>query len=379
MKNFIYAIATLVGTIVGVGIFALPFTARESGFFVTLFYLLALGGLVTLLHLMLGEIFLRTEGNHRIPGLVRLFLGESWYMLARITTILGVTGTLLVYLIVGGIFLSQIFAISTSTSVVIFWIVFSLFILGGFTLFELAEFVMSALLIGITFLTLGAAYSNITWGTLLSTPPLGNNFLFPYGVVLFSLLGTAAIPVIHHILKPNLKYFRRVLVIGTLIPLILYIIFVTAIYGVSGNTTTPDAIQGFATIIGNGFVPFLYLFGFLAIATSYITLGRYAYDTYSLDFKLSRFSAALAALGIPLGLYFAGLENYIQIIGILGSILGSIEGILLLMIHKRAQNPSLYTPAYSLTISSFWYGVLTLVLICGFGTGIVSLLTHLLV
>lgn len=379
MKNFIYAITTLVGTIVGVGIFALPFTARESGFFVTLFYLLVLGGLATLLHLMLGEIFLRTEGNHRIPGLVRLYLGGSWYTLARITTIIGITGTLLVYLIVGGIFLSQIFNTPASTSVVVFWAIFSLFILSGFVLFEIAELVMATLLVAITLLTLGIAYPHIAWNNFFSDTPLESNLFFPYGIVLFSLLGTVAIPAVHRILKPNLKYFRRVLIIGTLIPLILYIVFIAAVYGVSGNATTPDAIQGFAKVIGNGFVPFLYLFGLLAIATSYIVLGRYAYDAYSLDFKLSRFSAALGALGIPLGLYFAGFENYIQIIGVLGSILGSVEGILLLMIHKQAQNSSLYTPAYSLTISSFWYGVLALVLIYGFGAGVLSLLTHLLI
>ena len=64
-KNFCGATATLIGTIVGVGIFGVPYVVAKSGFLLGLLFLFGLGGVALLLHLFYGEIVLRTPGGSR--------------------------------------------------------------------------------------------------------------------------------------------------------------------------------------------------------------------------------------------------------------------------------------------------------------------------
>ena len=51
----VLALSTLIGTIVGAGMFGLPFAIVQSGLFASLFYFLLLGICVTYLHLFFGE------------------------------------------------------------------------------------------------------------------------------------------------------------------------------------------------------------------------------------------------------------------------------------------------------------------------------------
>ena len=67
-KNFIFALASLVGTIIGAGVFAIPYVMSKSGALTCFFYFLILGSVVLLLHLFLGEVVLRTKGRHRLVG-----------------------------------------------------------------------------------------------------------------------------------------------------------------------------------------------------------------------------------------------------------------------------------------------------------------------
>ncbi|PIR07544.1 hypothetical protein COV54_00500, partial [Candidatus Jorgensenbacteria bacterium CG11_big_fil_rev_8_21_14_0_20_38_23] len=66
--KLIYAIATLSGTIIGVGLFALPYITLKVGFWVMLCYFLVLGALVILIHSFFGELALKTPDYKRLPG-----------------------------------------------------------------------------------------------------------------------------------------------------------------------------------------------------------------------------------------------------------------------------------------------------------------------
>jgi len=109
ISNFWYAVAMLAGTIVGVGVFGLPYVAWHAGFFVEAVYLGALFLVFVSLHLMFGEIILRTGARHRLVGYVGLYLGERARKIVTLTTILGTLGGMLVYILVGGKFLNVLF------------------------------------------------------------------------------------------------------------------------------------------------------------------------------------------------------------------------------------------------------------------------------
>src|SRR4030042_4156908 len=104
-----YALTIIAGTCIGVGFFVLPYVTLKVGFWVMLGYFLVLGGLVIAIHMFFGELSLKTPDFKRVPGFAKLYLGNWGYRVAYISTIFGILGAILVYLIVGGEFLADLF------------------------------------------------------------------------------------------------------------------------------------------------------------------------------------------------------------------------------------------------------------------------------
>ncbi len=115
----------LVGTIVGAGIFALPYVFSRAGLFWGLFHFFVAFIIVFFLHLWYGEVTYYTRGKHRIAGYTEIFLGKRAKFLAFLTTIGSYYGSLLIYGILGGIFLSNIFGQAS-----ILWMSLLFFIAG---------------------------------------------------------------------------------------------------------------------------------------------------------------------------------------------------------------------------------------------------------
>ena len=106
--NFLKALSIFLGTVIGVGIFGLPFVALRAGFFVVLLYFLVMILIAVLIHLLYGEVVLGTKKIHRLPGYVGEYLGEKWKKICFLVIVVGLMGALLAYLIVGGEFLKSI-------------------------------------------------------------------------------------------------------------------------------------------------------------------------------------------------------------------------------------------------------------------------------
>ena len=62
-KRIIKASFTLFGTIVGAGIFGLPYVVQKAGYLPGLFWMVVLAGAVMLTHLLYGEIVMATPGE----------------------------------------------------------------------------------------------------------------------------------------------------------------------------------------------------------------------------------------------------------------------------------------------------------------------------
>ncbi|MDP1629084.1 MAG: aromatic amino acid transport family protein, partial [bacterium] len=110
MFKLIYALSILSGTIIGVGLFSLPYVTAKVGFWVMLGYFAVLGTVVIIVHLFFGELALRTPDFKRLPGFAKIYLGNWGEKIAFISTILGLFGALLAYLIVGGEFTAHLLA-----------------------------------------------------------------------------------------------------------------------------------------------------------------------------------------------------------------------------------------------------------------------------
>ncbi|MFH1780411.1 MAG: aromatic amino acid transport family protein [Candidatus Nealsonbacteria bacterium] len=145
MLKLFKAVSVFVGTIIGAGIFGIPYVINKSGIIAGFFYFLVLGGVVLLIHLFFGEVFLRTKEPCRLPGLAQKYLGAWGKVLIMISVISGLVGALLAYLILSSDFLRILFSQFSSLSPIqlslIFWAVMSYFIFRGIKLIASIELV----------------------------------------------------------------------------------------------------------------------------------------------------------------------------------------------------------------------------------------------
>jgi len=368
-KNFLFAISVLMGTMVGAGIFGIPYVIVGSGVIPGFFYLLILGGAVLLLHLFFGEIVLRTKEKHHLPGFAQKYLGEKGKILVTVSTILGTTGALLAYTIIGGDFLKILFSpflnLSNFYFSLIFWAILSYFIFRGIKLIAPTELLMNIAFFSIIFLIISFLLPkiNIQNFSLINI----ENIFLPYGVILFSLIGWPAIPVIGEILKSSeeRKNFKKVIISAVLIVVVLYSIFAFTVIGVSGKDTTTKALQGLLPFLGQKVIILGALFGILVIATSFLILGNYLKNTLFYDYKIPRWISASFACGIPLILFLIGLRSFIGIIGFVGTLIGSVEGIVIILIFKNIKKLGDRKPEYSLKVPSFLLYFVTAIFILG--------------
>ncbi len=354
-KKFFFAISILLGTIVGAGIFGIPYVIARSGIIPGFFYLLILGGAVLLIHLFFGEIVLRTKEKHRLVGYAQKYLGNWGRILITISTILGLTGALLAYIILSGDFLKIIFSFLNLPSFyfsLMFWAILSYFIFRGIKLIAPAELFMNIAFFFIIFLILCFALPklNLQNFTLINF----EHIFLPYGVILFSLVGWMAVPIISETFKSleARKNLKKVIILAISIVIFLYFLFALAVIGVSGKNTTPEVFQGLLPYLGQKIIIFGALFGIFAIVTSFLILGNYFKNTLFYDYKVPRWISASIACGLPFILFLIGFRGFIETIGFVGTIIGAIEGVVIILIFKNIKKLGDRIPEYSLKIPS---------------------------
>ena len=375
-KKFL-AFSTLVSTIIGVGLFGLPYVTARIGFIPMLFYFLVLGTLVTLIHLMYGEIALRTAGNHRLPGYSRIYLNKGAENISYITTIVGLTGALLAYIIVGGEFLANLMiplfgGSSLFWSTIFFVLGAGLVYLGSGPVNKAAFFSLGlffVILVILFFKTL--PYINLEY---FSTIRLSlKNIILPYGVILFSLDGMAVIPEIKEILKGREKIMKKLIIIGSIVPIITYLIFIFIVFGITGLRTTEEGLSGLNLALGNGIVYLGFIFGVATTFDSFLTLGVTLKKGFNYDRGLPAWLSWILACFPSFILFLLGMKDFIGIIGFIGAVGLGINVITIVFIYLKAKKKGQRVPAYSLRIPEWLIFLLTILFLVGVGTEIINL------
>jgi len=362
-KNFWLAVFSLVGTTIGAGIFSLPYVFAKAGFFIGFVEFIVLVFIVLLIQQMLGEITLRTSGYKRLVGLAFNYLGRYFGNLVAVFALLGGIGTLLVYMVLGGKFLSLITSQDVFWSSVVFFIFWFLAVLVRPKTFGKTEFYISSLVIFIIILISLFNFRYINFNNFRGFDI--KNMLLPYGVILFAMTGYTVIPKMEDLLSHEKHKLKKAIRHGTLIPAAVYLVFVFIILGVSGGLTSPDAIFGFSRVLNSGFIMLVgSVLGLLAVAEAALSYGVYFRETLWYDFKLDKKLAWLLTGVAPLSLFILGARDLISIISIVGALFFGFQAIIILMIHKKAKNSEI-EPAYKIYLPNALYYIIGVVVSLG--------------
>lgn len=361
--GFLTAVLTLAGMIIGAGMFAIPFSFVRVGFWLGAAELAVISIVVLGLHLLYADIVLATPQFHRMPGYVRRYLGRGTAALSWVSSIAGIVGTLLAYLILETLFLQTIagrvgtgasslgwtLGIVAAVAVITF---FSLkreaAINGVLTIFEIVFIIGLPL-----FLMRHTSVANLVGIQ-------SENFFLPFGVLLFALSGGSVIPDVITLLGRNRKKARAAIIVGSLIPAILYFFFAYAVVGVTGHATSTEAIAGLRSALGGNIAFWASIAGFLAVFTSYVALSANFQAMLRLDMGIPRRAAWLVASVVPVMLYFAGFRNFIATIGVVGIFAFGIDGALFFFMGRRVRRQQkIRSPLISLA----GYAILVIVII----------------
>jgi len=362
-KRGLEAIATLIGTVIGAGILGIPFVVAQAGFFTGLVNILVIGVLILILKLYLGEVVLRTKGNHQLTGYAEKYLGKWGKRIMAFVMLFGIYGALLAYLVGEGEALSAIFGGSSFMFSILFFIFVSVLIYIGLRLIKKSELVLTGVIL---FIVLLISFFSLKYVDLSNVTGfnLGKIFL-PYGVVLFAFLGTAAIPEMKEILGKERKKLKKCIITGSLLIISVYLLFTFFVVAVTGVGTSEIATVGLGEIMGKRMLLFGNLFAVFAMATSFLTLGLALKEMYNYDYGLSKKTSWGLTCFVPLVLFLLGFNSFIKIIGYAGSIAGGLDGILIVLMAWKAVKMGDRKPEYRIVKGKLVGIVLMIVFVLG--------------
>lgn len=340
-NRFIRAVGTMVGSVVGVGVFGIPYAFERSGPALGALVLVVLAGILVGMQLMYAEVALHTPGNHRLVGFARARLGDGWARFAMVALSAGLWGSMLAYMIVGGSFLRELFAPAAAGSE--FWFGLALAAAAGLAMSRgtqaVAKTEVAALaLLGFLFAFMTAAalphahVANLS-GTHWSA------FLVPYGVAFFALSGMGVIPEMKAVLGPGRENeLPRAVVAGMAVVTALYLAFGLAVVAVLGPRTTQAAFEGLIPVLGGPFRVVASLLGVLVVLSIFSLIGVELSNTFRFDFRARKGFALFLTLSVPCALYVAGIRGLIDVLMFVGSVLGGGLGILVVAMYETMRS-----------------------------------------
>jgi tyrosine-specific transport protein len=327
------------GTIIGVGLFAIPFVINKSGIIPLFVYIAALAAIQYFFHLLFAEVVLSTKNKHRLPGFVGRYVNQKSKKLTFIIDAIGSYGSVLAYIIVGGLFLHQLLNPYLGGSIFLY----STVIFAGvslITFFDIkmiagTELVLTSFLVIAIGLIIWRGFGHIQLANYHLVE--WRNVFLPYGPIFFAVSGGAAIPEICRLLAYEKEKIKSAIAWGTFIPAVLTLIFVLAILGITGASTTPDTLAGLSLVLNDGVIIFSLIFGLLAIITSYIVTAQAMEEIYQWDLGLSNKLSWFLACFIPYFLYLVGWANLTKVISFTGAVAGGLSGIILIWLVFRVK------------------------------------------
>jgi len=368
LKTSFKAASIITGTIIGVGLFGLPYAINRVGFFIAIPLFIFLSLAVLCLHLLYGEIVLRTKHTQRLVGYAEKYLGKKAKTLATFTALFGLLGSQLAYLIVGGEFLQFLSKEALGKNIIVYAIIFlaigSLIVLKGSSVIASFEFLMSLFLVSVILLVFFSAIPSIE---LINFNKINPVYTFSaYGVIFCSLSGLVAIPeTIEYLRKKKNKNSKKIIIAGTILPHLLCIIFAFSVIGLVGSGVNESAIKSLRGFLGENIVILGAIFGIIAVLTSFITIGSALMKILWHDYKLPKMLSWITVSIIPLILFILGFRNFINVIGTVGAVMGGINGILVIMIFRKAKKMGDTKPSYNLHLPNFVKWILVTIFVIG--------------
>lgn len=332
---FFEAVAVLLGSTIGAGILGLPFAVAKVGWLIGAIYIVCLGAVMIGLNLMLGEVALRTKEPMQVAGLAGKYLGHKGKTFMTIVMFSSSFGALLAYLIGEGYILQSFFGGNVFWWSLIFWMVGAIFVYFGLSLIKKLDVILTLIILATVLIIIFISAPSVNLPNLTTVGWAG--LFFPFGVILAAFSGASGIPQMEAILPHEQKKLKTAIVVAGIVIILAYLLFMTAVLGITGIKTTEVATIGLGNKLGSKILMLVNLFAFFAMGTCFLNYSLAIRNVFRWDYKMSRFSAWLWTVSVPVFLFILGLRDFITILDFVGGVIGSFFAILVIAIFWQAK------------------------------------------
>ncbi|MBY8259028.1 aromatic amino acid transporter [Vibrio fluvialis] len=366
----------IAGTTIGAGMLALPLASAGIGFSTSLMIMLALWALMAFTALLMVEIHQYADKDATLHTLAKQILGNKGKWIATFAMLFLFYALCAAYIAGGGAqFTNRIseftgLEVSGPTGTLIFTLIVAAVVtIGTCTVDRVNRLLfagkMVAMVMVLTFLA-----PNVSQSYLLSMP-LGQGLIVASIPVIFTSFGFhGSIPAIVNYLDGHTPSLRKAIVVGSAIPLVIYVFWQVVTLGV---VSQPDLVDnaGLSALIGTlsqtvhqsnlGHV--IGIFADLALLTSFlgVSLGLFEFmgDTIrKKDGNMNRIVASLVTFTPPLMFALFYPQGFIMALGYAAIALAVLAIFLPLVmvarVRRQANNNDYYqvmggTPALAIT------------------------------
>lgn len=286
------SIFIVAGTTIGAGMLAMPLSAAGIGFSTTLVILVGLWALMCYTALLLVEAYQHVETGIGFSTLARRYLGAGGHFMTSFSMMFLMYALTAAYISGGGelmsVTLSNIFGypIASYWGVLLFAFIGSVIVMIGTHSVDVINRILFALKFLFLLLVLGVLSPHIQYTNLLAMP-LNQGLVITAIPILFTSFGFhGSIPSVVQYLNYDIKKLRKVFIIGSLLPLITYILWQQAIMGSISSNVLVNTIglngllNSVRDVVATPIVETaLHRFADLALATSFlgVALGLFDY------------------------------------------------------------------------------------------------------
>jgi amino acid permease len=323
--KYLEAVGTIVGTIVGAGILALPYAISKSGFLIGLALIIVVGVSSIFITLYTGELSFKLKKIHQLPILISKYTSAKLRSTVMSLQIFVIYGAIFAYLIAMGVSLQYVLGVPYDISVFLVFALAAPIIYKGYKAVEAAETPLSIIKILLLLVVSIVIIFSAKAANLGTLQPL--NFLEPFGVILFALMSFTVVPEVREELGNKPEHFNKVVIIGTVISMAVYILFAAAFIGAFGQGVSSIATN---SVNSGAYNILFYILTIFLVVTPYIALSLVVVDAFNFDFGLDRTKSFWLAVLVPFILALVG-ANFASVLGVVGGILLPILSLMILI------------------------------------------------
>jgi amino acid permease len=312
-------IMIIVGTMIGAGILALPIITAKLGFLIGSLLIIIVWSIMTYTAVIISDISCSMPCGSSFKTIAEKYLGKIGGIVATISFLLLMYFISTAYISAAASSLSTTFpTISENISSLVFVIIFGSIVVLGTRFVDYANRFFISLKIVVLMILCVVFNQYIEIPNLLASPVnLGASLLVSIPVFTTSFTSHIIVPALSDYLGKNARDMKKIIIIGSIIPLILYIIWIVTILGVlplHGPVSFMGSIFNHIPVdqanIGDILTTLgqkvrtpttdmvLHIFTYVAIMTSFLSVNlslfHFNIDTYNLD-KLKKVPSYLIA------------------------------------------------------------------------------------